>query len=112
MRKLKLLGVLLATMAVTVASAASPAMATHWDLYSDEWGDCGYTLEEWDYNIFSGEYEPQYSPFEECHDYWRTSDDWGLFGPECGDDERDGPWDGPYDHDEHEDDGPFHDHCD
>ena len=110
MRKLKLLGVLLVMMAVTVASAASPAMATHWDLYSDEWGDCGYMI-EWDYNIISGQYEEEYSPFEECHNYWLYSDEWGLFGPECGD-KRDDPWDDSHDHDEHEDDGPLHDHCD
>jgi hypothetical protein len=111
LRKLKLLGVLLAMIAVTVASTVSPAMATHWDLYSDEWGDCGYMQEGWDYDLFTGEPEPEYSPFEECHNYWLYSDDWGLFGPECGDDERYDRWDGPYDH-EHEDDGPFHDHCD
>ena len=111
MRKLKLLGVLLVMMAVTVASAASPAMATHWDLYSDEWGDCGYMQEGWDYDLFTGEAEPEYSPFEECHNYWLYSDDWGLFGPKCEDDEDGDPWDGPYDH-EDEDDGPYHDHCD
>jgi hypothetical protein len=107
LRKLKLLGVLLSMMAVTLSSTVAPAMATHWDEWSDEWGDCGYMI-EWDYNIISGEYEPEYSPFEECHDYWRTSDEWGLFGPEW-DDEHEGPWDVPYDH-EDEDDGPFHDH--
>ncbi len=111
MRKLKLLGVLLAMMAVTVSSTASPAMATHWDLYSDEWGDCGYVIQDWDYNIFSGEYEPEYSPFEECHNYWRYSDHWGPLGPDWEDHEHDDSWDGPYDH-EHYDDGPFHDHGD
>ncbi len=42
MRKLRLLAALLAVVAAMVASSVSPATATHWDLYDDEWGVCGW----------------------------------------------------------------------
>jgi len=106
LRKLKLLGVLLAMMAVIASSTASPALATHWDVYSDEWGDCGYMQVGWDYHIIGDYYEPEYSTFEECHNYWLYSDDWGLFGPKWDDEEDDHHhWD---DDDDHYWDSPYH----
>jgi hypothetical protein len=42
LRKLRLLAAMLAVVAAMVASSVSPATATHWDLYDDEWGVCGW----------------------------------------------------------------------
>ncbi len=42
LRKLKLLGALLAMMALIASSTVAPAMADHWDFYDDEWGECGW----------------------------------------------------------------------
>ncbi len=66
MRKLKLLGALLAVMAVMASSSVSPAVASHWDYYWDEWGVCGWNWHWWGWSDL------------QCHDY----DPWGPYwGP-------------------------------
>jgi hypothetical protein len=91
LRKLKLLGVLLAMMAVVVSSTASPALARHWDYYDDPWGQCGwnevwewsYVFERWDFEGY--EYD--------CHRYWSDFDRWDDDDHRNWDDDDHRNWD-------------------
>jgi hypothetical protein len=42
LRKLKLLGALLAMMALIASVSVAPAMADHWYIYEDPEGECGW----------------------------------------------------------------------
>jgi len=94
LRKLKLLGALLAVMAVMVSSAVSPAIARHWDIWDDPWGQCG-----WEWRLWPG--WGWYWDYG-CHD----DDRWGftswapVWGPV-------GVWDLD-DHDDDDDDWDHH----
>ncbi len=66
MKKLKLVGALLAMMALIAASTVSPAMADHWFFYEDPEGECGWDwlLEDpyWGYDCHVA--EPDEVPLE------------------------------------------------
>ncbi len=93
MRKLKLLAALLAMMAVIVSSTVAPAMARHWDIYDDPWGECGW-YEVWDYSYVFERWEFEGYEYD-CHRNWPDWDDdderWDDDDEDWDDDDED--WD-------------------
>jgi hypothetical protein len=92
LRKLKLLGVLLATMAVIASSTVSPAIAAHWDYYADPWGECGWERHfqpGWGWYWWPQDDDPA------CHENWEHWDDddehWDDDDEDWDDDDED--WD-------------------
>jgi hypothetical protein len=104
LRKLKLLGALLAVMAVMASSAVSPAVASHWDYYWDEWGVCGWNWHWWGWSdLQCHDFDPWghsswgHSSWGDDDDDWDDDDDdWGNKDDHWGDHwgDKDDNWSG------------------